>query len=123
MIDIIKNLEDPYPYIRGLICEIGFEKAFVDFKQPARKRGFTKNNFYTLYDNAMIGIVKHSKMPLRLMAFLGFVFSFLSFLAAVMYFILKLIFWEEFTLGMAPIIISIFFLASIQFYCMGILRE
>lgn len=123
VVDIIKSLEDPYPYIRGLICEIGFEKAFVDFKQPARKRGFTKNNFYTLYDNAMIGIVKHSKMPLRLMAFLGFVFSFLSFLAAVMYFILKLIFWEEFTLGMAPIIISIFFLASIQLFCMGVLGE
>lgn len=123
VIDIIKSLDDPYPYIRGLICEIGFEKAFVDFKQPARKRGFTKNNFYTLYDNAMIGIVKHSKVPLRLMAFLGFGFSFLSFLAAVMYFILKLIFWEEFTLGMAPIIISIFFLASIQLFCMGVLGE
>lgn len=123
VIDIIKSLNDPYPYIRGLICEIGFEKAFVDFKQPARKRGFTKNNFYTLYDNAMIGIVKHSKVPLRLMAFLGFGFSFLSFLAAVMYFILKLIFWEEFTLGMAPIIISIFFLASIQLFCMGVLGE
>ena len=123
VIDIIKSLDDPYPYIRGLICEIGFEKAFVDFKQPARKRGFTKNNFYTLYDNAMIGIVKHSKVPLRLMAFLGSGFSFLSFLAAVMYFILKLIFWEEFTLGMAPIIISIFFLASIQLFCMGVLGE
>ena len=71
----------------------------------------------------MIGIVKHSKVPLRLMAFLGFGFSFLSFLAAVMYFILKLIFWEEFTLGMAPIIISIFFLASIQLFCMGVLGE
>ncbi len=70
----------------------------------------------------MIGIVKHSKVPLRLMAFLGFGFSFLSFLR-VMYFILKLIFWEEFTLGMAPIIISIFFLASIQLFCMGVLGE
>ena len=123
VIDIIKSLDDPYPYIRGLICEIGFEKAFVDFKQPARKRGITKNNFYTLYDNAMIGIVKHSKVPLRLMAFLGFGFSFLSFMAAVLYFILKLIFWEEFTLGMAPIIISIFFLASVQLFCMGVLGE
>ena len=123
IIDIIKSLDDPYPYIRGLICEIGFEKAFIDFKQPSRKRGITKNNFYTLYDNAMIGIVKHSKVPLRLMAFLGFVFSFLSFMAAVLYFILKLIFWEEFTLGMAPIIISIFFLASVQLFCMGVLGE
>ena len=123
VIDIIKSLDDPYPYIRGLVCEIGFEKAFVDFKQPARKRGITKNNFYTLYDNAMIGIVKHSKVPLRLMAFLGFGFSFLSFLAAVLYFILKLIFWEEFTIGIAPLIISIFFLASIQLFCMGVLGE
>ena len=123
VIDIIKNLDDPYPYIRGLICDIGFEKAFVEFIQPLRKRGLTKNNFYTLYDNAMVGIVKHSKVPLRLMTFLGFGFSFLSLLVAILYFILKLVFWEEFTLGMAPIIISIFFLASVQLFCMGVLGE
>ena len=90
VIEIIKSLDDPYPYLRGLICDIGYEKAFVEFTQPTRKRGITKNNFYTLYDNAMIGIVKHSKVPLRIMTFLGFGFSFLSLLIAFLYFILKL---------------------------------
>ncbi len=123
VIEIIKSLDDPYPYLRGLICDIGYEKAFVEFTQPTRKRGITKNNFYTLYDNAMIGIVKHSKVPLRIMTFLGFGFSFLSLLIAFLYFILKLIFWEEFTLGMAPIIISIFFFASVQLFCLGVLGE
>ncbi len=123
VIDIIKQLDDPYPYIRGLICDIGFEKAFVEYKQPSRRRGISKNNFYSLYDNAMIGIVKHSKVPLRLMTFLGFGFSFLSLGVAVFYFILKLMFWNEFALGLAPIIISLFFLGSVQLFCMGVLGE
>lgn len=123
VIDIVRSLDDPYPYLRGLICDIGFEKAFVEFKQPLRKRGITKNNFYTMYDNAMVGVVKHSKVPLRLMAFLGFGFSFLSLAVAFLYFILKLVFWNDFALGMAPIIISIFFLASVQLFCMGVLGE
>lgn len=123
VIDIIKQLDDPYPYIRGLICDIGFEKAFVEYKQPSRHRGISKNNFYSLYDNAMIGIVKHSKVPLRLMTFLGFGLSFLSLGVAVFYFILKLMFWNEFALGLAPIIISLFFLGSVQLFCMGVLGE
>lgn len=123
IVNIMKNIEDPYPYLRGLVCEIGFEKAFVEFKQPSRQRGFTKNNFYTLYDNAMIGIVKHSKVPLRLMTFLGFGFSFLSFAVAVLYLILKLVFWNVFSFGLAPIIISLFFLSSVQLFCMGVLGE
>ena len=123
VIDIIKQLDDPYPYIRGLICDIGFEKAFVEYKQPSRRRGISKNNFYSLYDNAMIGIVKHSKVPLRLMTFLGSGLSFLSLGVAVFYFILKLMFWNEFALGLAPIIISLFFLGSVQLFCMGVLGE
>ena len=123
VIDIIKQLDDPYPYIRGLICDIGFEKAFVEYKQPSRRRGISKNNFYSLYDNAMIGIVKHSKVPLRLMTFLGFGLSFLSLGVAVFYFILKLMFWNEFALGLAPIIISLFFLGSVQLFWMGVLGE
>ena len=123
VIDIIKQLDDPYPYIRGLICDIGFEKAFVEYKQPSRRRGISKNNFYSLYDNAMIGIVKHSKVPLRLMTFPGFGLSFLSLGVAVFYFILKLMFWNEFALGLAPIIISLFFLGSVQLFCMGVLGE
>lgn len=123
IMDEIRKIDDPYPYLRGLICEIGFEKAFVEFKQPSRKRGVTKNNFYTLYDNAMVGIVKHSKVPLRLMTFLGFGFSFASLLIAFLYLFLKLMFWNEFSFGLAPIIISLFFLGSVQLFCMGVLGE
>lgn len=123
VIEILKGIDDPYPYLRGLICDIGYEKAFIEFTQPTRKCGITKNNFYTLYDNAMIGIVKHSKVPLRVMTFLGFIFSFLSLVIAIIYFILKLVFWSKFSLGLAPIIISLFFFASIQLFCLGVLGE
>ena len=123
VIDIIRELDDPYPYIRGLVCEIGYEKALVEFVQPLRKCGITKNNFYTLYDNAMIGFVKHSKMPLRLMAFIGFGMSIFTFLLGLTYLILKLLFWSSFSLGIAPIIISILFLGAIQLFCLGVLGE
>lgn len=123
IIDIIRSIDDPYPYLRGLICEIGFEKALINFKQPMRKRGITKNNFYTLYDNAMIGIVKHSKVPLRIMTFMGFVFSGVSLLISFGYFLAKLIWWDSFRMGMAPVLIGIFFFASVQLFFMGILGE
>lgn len=123
VVDIIKSTDDPYPYIRGLLCEIGFDKALIPFIQPARKRGFSKNNFYTLYDNAMIGIVKHSKVPLRLMTFTGFVLSALSMLAAFGYLLAKLIYWNTFHMGTAPIIIGMFFFASVQLFSLGIIGE
>ena len=123
VIDIIREIDDPYPYIRGLVCEIGYEKALVEFVQPTRKVGITKNNFYTLYDNAMIGFVKHSKMPLRLMTFIGFTMSSVIFLLAVLYFLLKLLFWNEFSLGVAPMLIGMLFLGSIQLFCFGVLGE
>ena len=123
IVDILRENDDSYPYLRGQICDIGFEKAFVKFNQPLRKCGITKNNFYTLYDNAMLGIVKHSKVPLRIMTFIGFLTSFLSITLAVIYFILKLLFWQMFDFGLAPLIISIFFFASVQLFCLGILGE
>lgn len=123
IIDIIKTLDDPYPYLRGLICEVGFDKAYIEFHQPTRKQGKTKNNFYTLYDNAMIGIVKHSKVPLRLMTFLGFILAFLSLLVSLCYLIAKLLFWYKFDFGVAPLIISLFFFSSVQLFFMGILGE
>lgn len=123
IVDILKKNDDSYPYLRGQICDIGFEKALIPFNQPMRKFGITKNNFYTLYDNAMLGIVKHSKVPLRIMAIIGFLTSFLSILIAGIYLILKLLFWNLFDFGLAPIIISIFFLGSVQLFCLGILGE
>ena len=123
VIDILRTIQDPYPYFRGLLCEIGYPIATVPFKQPRRKRGVTKNNFYTLYDIAMLGITNHSKIPLRLMAMSGFLLSILSLLVAMAFFIAKLIFWDSFQLGTAPILIGIFFFGAIQAFFIGVLGE
>ena len=123
IVDIMKSLDDPYPYLRGLVSEIGFEKAIVEFSQPVRKHGLSKNRFYSLFDNAMIGITKHSKVPLRLATFFGLGLSFLSFLVAIGYGAAKLIFWNNFQLGLAPLIIGVFFFFSVQLFFLGILGE
>lgn len=123
VINILKDIQDPYPYFRGLLCEIGFPIATVPFKQPRRLRGVTKNNFYTLYDIAMLGITNHSKIPLRLMAMGGFALSFLSLIVALIFLIAKLLYWDSFQLGTAPIIIGIFFFGAIQAFFIGILGE
>ena len=123
VIDILRSIQDPYPYFRGLLCEIGFPIALVPFKQPKRLRGITKNNFYTLYDIAMLGITNHSKIPLRLMAMSGFLIAFLSLLLALLFFVAKLVFWDSFQLGIAPTIIGIFFFGAIQAFFIGVLGE
>ena len=123
VIDEMRRLDDPYPYVRGLVCELGYNKVLVPFEQPARKRGFTKNNFYTLYDNAMIGFTNHSKVPLRLAALGGFVLSAISFLLGCIYLVLKLLFWDRFPMGTAPILLAVLFFASVQLLFLGILGE
>mgnify|MGYP001216550695 FL=1 len=122
-INRLKMINDPYPYFRGLISEIGFEIETVKFAQPLRKFGITKNNFFTLYDLAMLGIVKHSRMPLRFMTLIGFIASFGCFLVATVYFLLKLFFWDSFSLGSAPTIIGLFSISSIQIMLLGLLGE
>jgi glycosyltransferase involved in cell wall biosynthesis len=123
VVDLIKSFDDPYPYFRGMIAEIGLPHKELLFDQPARKRGITKNNFYSLYDLGMLGIINHSKVPLRLTAFAGFLGAMLSFLAGFGYFVYKLLFWDRFSVGIAPLVIGIFFLGSIQLVFMGILGE
>ena len=123
VIEILRSIQDPYPYFRGLLCEIGFPIATVPFKQPRRQRGITKNNFYTLYDIGMLGITNHSKMPLRLMAMSGFLLAFLSALVALFYVAAKLIFWNSFQLGTTPILIGVFFFGAIQAFFIGVLGE
>lgn len=123
VIDIMRELDDPYPYLRGLICEIGFDVATVEFRQPIRKRGITKNNFYTLYDMAMLGITSHSKVPLRLALFGGFSLAALSLLVSFIYLVLKIIFWNSFALGTAPLLIGLFFFSSVQLFFLGLLGE
>lgn len=119
----LRKLDDPYPYFRGLISELGFEIAQIPFIQPSRKRGISKNNFYTLYDSAMLGITSHSKVPLRLATMAGFLLSGLSFFAAMVFLILKLIFWQYIPMGIAPLAISLFFFSSVQLFFIGLLGE
>lgn len=123
VVDILRSIQDPYPYFRGLLCEIGFPIATIPFKQPRRQRGITKNNFYTLYDIAMLGITNHSKIPLRLMAMSGFLLALLSLIVTLFFFVAKLIYWDSFQLGMAPILIGIFFFGAIQAFFIGVLGE
>ena len=123
IIDQLKKINDPYPYLRGLINEIGEKINLVEFNQPNRKAGKTKNNFFTLYDIGMLGVIKHSRAPIRFVTFLGFLFSLFSILTAIVYFVYKLFFWNSFELGIAPLIIGIFGFASIQILLLGIIGE
>lgn len=123
VVNILRTIDDPYPYFRGLIADIGFESCKVPYRQPRRRWGITKNNFYTLYDLAMLGITNHSKVPLRLATMTGFVMSGLSLLVAFAYFLAKLLFWDWFTVGIAPLIISLFFFSSVQLFFIGIIGE
>ncbi|HEY5823634.1 MAG TPA: glycosyltransferase, partial [Cyclobacteriaceae bacterium] len=122
-ISVLRELEDPYPYFRGLITELGFGRCEIVYTQPQRKAGKTKNNFFTLYDIGMLGFVNHSKLPLRLSAFIGFVTSIASFLTALVYFIYKLVYWQDFEVGMAPLVIGVFFFSSVQLFFIGIIGE
>ncbi|AUT69260.1 glycosyltransferase family 2 protein [Paraburkholderia hospita] len=123
VIEILRKIDDPYPYFRGLICEIGFEVVQIPYVQPRRKRGISKNNFYTLFDIAMLGITSHSKVPLRLATIAGFAMGTLSLLVSIAYLILKLLFWNKFTFGSAPLLIGLFFFASVQLFFTGLLGE
>jgi glycosyltransferase involved in cell wall biosynthesis len=123
VLDVIRDIDDPYPYFRGLIAELGFKTAIVNFKQPLRKRGFTKNNFYTLYDMAMLGIINHSRVPLRLATLSGFVLSGLSLFLAFAYLLAKLFFWNLFPAGIAPLLIAVFFFSAIQLFFIGVIGE
>jgi polyisoprenyl-phosphate glycosyltransferase len=123
VIDLVRQFGDPYPYFRGMIAEIGLPHTEVQYEQQRRKSGKSKNNFYTLYDLAMLGITKLSKVPLRLVTFSGFAGSLFSMLGGTAYFAYKLLFWRQFTVGIAPIAIGMFFLGSLQLLFMGIIGE
>ena len=123
VIDVLREIKDPYPYFRGLIEELGFESAVIEYQQRPRKRGISSYNFYRYYDEAMLGITSHSKIPLRLATILGFSLSLLSLLIALGYLVAKLLFWEYFPLGTAPLTIGLFLIASVQLFFIGIIGE
>jgi dolichol-phosphate mannosyltransferase len=119
----IRSINDPYPYFRGLIAELGYEVKAIPFTQPRRLRGVSKNNFYTLYDVAMLGITSHSKVPLRIATFVGFALGISSVMVALVFLVLKLLFWDSFSFALAPILIGLFFLFGVLLIFIGILGE
>jgi len=123
VVNLLKTIKDPIPYLRGLVAELEGDIQFLKFNQPKRKSGKSKNNFYTLLDLALLGFVKHSKLPLRIMIIFGFFLSFLSILVSITFFIYKILFWNNFDLGVAPIIIGLFFISAVQMILIGFLGE
>ena len=122
-IDVLRELQDPLPYLRGIIAELGFDYVAIPYEQQKRKSGKSKNNFYTLFDIGMLGITSYSKVPLRIATLAGFSLSGLSFLIGIVYLIMKLVFWDIFRAGMAPMLIGMFFLGSVQILFVGLLGE
>ena len=123
IIEHLKEINDPYPFLRGIICELGYPIKSIPFIQPRRLGGITKNNFYTLVDIAMLGLVSHSKVPIRIASLLGFLLGCVSILIALYFLVMKLILWDSFPLGSAPAIIGLFFMFGIQLFFIGILGE
>jgi glycosyltransferase involved in cell wall biosynthesis len=123
VVDAIRRLNDPYPFFRGLLAEVGYDVARIPFRQPLRRRGVTSQNFFTLFDIAFLGIVNHSKIPLRLATMIGFATGALSLVVALGYLAYKLLFWQQFSLGVAPLVIGLFFLSSVQLFFVGIVGE
>ncbi|WP_353072123.1 glycosyltransferase family 2 protein [Tunturiibacter gelidoferens] len=124
VIDIIRSrFRDPYPYFRGMIAEIGLPYKAIYYNQKRRERGITKNNFYTLYDLAMLGITNLSKVPLRLVTFTGFMLAVLSALIGTGYLFAKILFWNRFDIGVAPVVVGLFFFGSVQLVALGVIGE
>ena len=123
VIRLIKSTNDHYPYIRGLITDMGFPIARVEYVRLERKRGHSKNNLYDLYNQAMNGITHHSKIPLRLATFVGFYLALVSIAIGFGYGFYKIVYWDSFTVGIAPIVIGIFFFSGVQLIFLGIIGE
>jgi dolichol-phosphate mannosyltransferase len=123
IISHLKKIDDPYPYLRGLICELGYPIKQLSFNQPQRIRGISKNNFYLLFDYAMLGIISHSLVPIRLATIFGFVTAIASVVIAIYYTVMKLIYWYTFPIGMAPLVVGFFFFNGLLFIFIGLLGE
>jgi len=123
VMNALKLYKDPVPYFRGFISEIGFRRVEIEFVQPPRKHGKSKHSLFSLYDVAMTGFVNHSKLPLRLATFSGFCLAGLSLLVAIVYLVYKMLYWSTFSLGMAPLVIGVFFFSAVQLIFIGIIGE
>lgn len=123
VMDILRSMHEAYPYFRGLTAELGFEPALVEYEQPSRARGITSNNFFSLYDVAMAGITSHSRVPLRIATMLGFASALVSMLIAFVYLVYKIVNWQTFSVGIAPVVIGLFFFGSVQLFFLGVVGE
>lgn len=122
-IKVLKELDDPTPFLRGIVAELGFQRKDIYYKQNIRRSGKTHNNWYSLYDAAMLSFTSYTKIGLRMATIIGFLFATINMLIAVGYLIAKLIWWDNFTLGTAPMLIGIFFIGSIQLFFLGLMGE
>ena len=123
IIGLLRKIDDPIPYLRGLVCELEGDIKLLKFDQPKRILGKTKNNLFSLIDVGLLGLVKHSKIPLRLMVIFGMLASIVSILVSIVFLFYKLFYWDSFDLGVAPIIVGLFFISAIQIFLLGLLGE
>ena len=122
-VQVLRDLKDPIPFIRGIVGELGFKKTEIEYTQAQRRAGKTHNNFFTLYDAAMLSFTSYTKMGLRLATFLGVICGGISIVVAIVYLILKLVYWDRFTAGMVPLILLVSFLGSLQLFFIGLMCE
>lgn len=122
-IEVLRKLDDPTPFLRGIVAELGFQRKEIPYEQQKRRAGKTHNNFYKLYDAAMLSFTSYTKIGLRLATFLGIFVGIISFIIGIVYFILKLIYWDRFAAGMVPVLIGMFFLGALQLFFIGFLGE
>ena len=122
-VQVLRDLKDPIPFIRGIVGELGFKKTEIEYTQAQRRAGKTHNNFFTLYDAAMLSFTSYTKMGLRLATFLGVICGGISIVVAIVYLILKLVYWDSFTAGMVPLILLVSFLGSLQLFFIGLMGE
>ena len=122
-IEVLKNLDDPQPFLRGIVAELGPLRKDITYTQAKRRAGKTHNNWYTLYDAAMLSFTSYTKIGLRLATIFGFIFSAINMFIAVGYFIAKLIWWDKFPMGTVPMLLGVFFTGSIQLFFTGLLGE
>lgn len=122
-VEVLRNLKDPTPFLRGIVAELGFKRKDIPYEQQKRRAGKTSNNWYRLYDAAMLSFTSYTKVGMRIATIIGFMISMLSLLIALVYLVLKLVLWDNFPMGNAPILIGVFVLGGLQLFFIGLLGE
>lgn len=122
-INVLRDLKDPTPFLRGIVAELGYKRKEIEYEQPKRRAGKTSNNFLRLYDAAMLSITSYTKIGLRICSFIGIIIGGISFIIGLVYLIMKLTHWNQFAVGMAPMLIGVFFLGAVQLFFIGLVGE